>query len=524
MVSPLRSGRRSRVTTGARSQFLHGTPPEALHAESASPHAAGALAPIFATMSAGLHLLVAGLGVLVVVRALEGDAVSPGAAVVLTCLFEALYFAGVPLRARFERRAADPRGTRGMRAGLLWLSGLAVLWAVLVALAADAAFLVFPLFFLCLHLLPGGWGPVAVLVSALVSVGALAAHRGLTVGGVTGPLVGAAAAIVIGLGYRALFREVHERQRLLDELLAAQSQLAESQRRSGIEAERTRMAAELHDTVAQGLSSIRLLLSAAERRMDVAAAPHAAAAQAGTQEEARPAPPSGDGSEPRPELRPESRPDPRPESRSAAPGREEIALAKQTAAESLAETRAFIRALASPALAVRALPAALERLCASADATARAQVLFRTDGTPRELARAAETTLLRIVQGALGNAVAHAEAARIVVTLTYLSRGAAVDVVDDGIGFDPAAVRVPAESGSFGLGMMRQRAEEAGGRLEVESRPGAGTAVSAVFEDMPTTEADGAATEAGEGAAEAGEVAAGACDRTARPTDGRRSA
>jgi signal transduction histidine kinase len=520
MVSPLRFGRRSRVTTGARRQSLRGTPPQALHAESASPHAAGALAPIFATMSAGLHLLVAGLGVLVVVRALEGDAVSPGAAVVLTCLFEALYFAGVPLRARFERRAADPRGARGMRAGLLWLSGLAVLWAVLVALAPDAAFLVFPLFFLCLHLLPGGWGPVAVLVSALVSVGALAAHRGLTVGGVTGPLVGAAAAIVIGLGYRALFREVHERQRLLDELLAAQSQLAESQRRSGIEAERTRMAAELHDTVAQGLSSIRLLLSAAERRMDAAAAPHAAAAQAGTQEEARPAPPSGDGSEPRPELRPELR----PESRSAAPGREEIALAKQTAAESLAETRAFIRALASPALAVRALPAALERLCASADATARAQVLFRTDGTPRELARAAETTLLRIVQGALGNAVAHAEAARIVVTLTYLSRGAAVDVVDDGIGFDPAGVRVPAESGSFGLGMMRQRAEEAGGRLEVESRPGAGTAVSAVFEDMSTTEADGAATETGEGAAEAGEVAAGACDRTARPTDGRRSA
>ncbi|WP_051298167.1 sensor histidine kinase [Brevibacterium album] len=467
---------------------------------------AGALGPVFAALSAGLHLLVAGLGVLVAVRALEGDALNTAAALVVVGLFEAAYAGGILLRSRFAGGAAgvpgrDPALRRARRAALLWLSTLTLLWAILVVLVPDAAFLVFPLFFLCLHLLPRWWGPAAVVAAALVSVGALAGHRGLTVGGITGPLLGAAVAIAIGLGYSALFREVRERQRLLEELLAAQARLADSQRLAGVQSERTRMAAELHDTVAQGLSSIQLLLSAAERRMDAAEAASGGAAASAV---ALVSPAPASHAVPVPPAAPLEPAPASPVAPSQGPGRAEIALAKRTAADSLAEARAFIRALSSPTLAVRALPDALERLCTSADATADAHVRFRADGAPHILPRAAETTLLRIVQGALGNAVAHARAAGIVVTLTYLERGAAVDIVDDGVGFDPTAVRPPAETGSFGLGMMRKRAEEAGGRLVVESAPGRGTAVSAVLEELVEEGTGPAAGEAGICAGEAG--------------------
>ena len=77
---------------------------------------------------------------------------------------------------------------------------LTVLWIGTTVLAPDGAFLVFPLFFLVLHLLPDWWGPAGVFALALIAITALAAHRGLSVGGVTGPLVGAGVAVAIGVG------------------------------------------------------------------------------------------------------------------------------------------------------------------------------------------------------------------------------------------------------------------------------------------------------------------------------------
>lgn len=377
----------------------------------------------------GLHALIVGLGALVVVRALSGDAIHPGAAIGLVVAFEVVYAVGAVL------------GRRVVHLRLVWVAILAVLWLGTLALAPDAAFLAFPLFFLCLHLLRGWWGPVAVFAVALAAIAGLAAHRGATVGGVTGPLVGAAVAVAIGVGVRTLVREVRAREQLVARLLAAQTQLAETERAAGVDAERTRMAAELHDTVAQSLSSIQLLLSAAERRMGADAT-----------------------------------------------GLHEIGLAKSSAGAALAETRAFIRALTSPKLAASTLPDALARVVAEADSAAEATLTFRTDGTARPLPRSVETTVLRIVQGALGNAVAHAHADRVVVTLTYSdaaeggAAGIAVDIADDGRGFDPSAVRPSSESDSFGLDVMRARAAAVGGTLTVDSAPGAGTVVSAGFE------------------------------------------
>ena len=424
-----------------------------------------------------LHGLIVGLGVLVVVRALEGDALDPALAIGLVLAFEVVYALGVVQlgrRARPERSATPPErsgarpersGTRtqrsGDRAALIWLALLTLLWIGTTVLAPDAAFLVFPLFFLVLHLLPDWWGPVGVFALALIAIAALAAHRGLSVGGVTGPLVGAGVAVAIGVGVRTLVREVHAREQLVDRLLAAQAQLAETERAAGVETERTRMAAELHDTVAQSLSSIQLLLSAAERRLDDTAHPDAARTD-------------------------------------DAPGRREIALAKESAGAALAETRAFIRALSSPALAAATLPDALARIVAEADTAAEAAVAFRSQGTARSLPRSVDTTILRVVQGALGNAVAHAHGQTVTVTLTYETGRAMVEIADDGRGFDPGAVRPSAESDSFGLDVMRGRVAAVGGSLRVDSRPGEGTRVTAVFRDVDTT--DGATADGGGGA------------------------
>lgn len=446
---------RSSSVTGATAPTLASAPPSASTLTSTS---------VAVALQWGLHALIVGLGVLVVVRALSGDAIHPGAAIVLVAAFEAVYLAGAVLARRLARLRH------------LWVASLAVLWLGTVVLAPDAAFLAFPLFFLCLHLLRGWWGPLSVAAVAVVAIVGLAYHRGLTVGGVTGPLVGAGVAVAIGLGVRTLVREVRARERLVTRLLAAQSQLAETERAAGVEAERTRMAAELHDTVAQNLSSIQLLLSAAERRMGAEAA-----------------------------------------------GLHEIALAKSSAASALTETRAFIRALNSPKLAAATLPDALARVVSETGSEAStagtvierhepsagtgvsegtgvsdgtvasvagtadapggaAEFVFRTSGTARALPRPVETTILRIVQGALGNAVTHAHADRVLVTLAYGHQRIAVDIVDDGRGFDPAAVRPSGESDSFGLDVMRARARAVGGALTVDSRPGEGTTVRAVFD------------------------------------------
>jgi signal transduction histidine kinase len=90
-----------------------------------------------------------------------------------------------------------------------------------------------------------------------------------------------------------------------------------------------------------------------------------------------------------------------------------------------------------------------------------------------------EATLLRIAQGSLSNVVKHADAARAELTLSYLGDEVALDVVDDGIGFDPSSLDAQvAEGVSFGLRAIRQRAEKLGGTADVESTPGGGTALS----------------------------------------------
>ena len=386
------------------------------------PHSA--LTPAFAGLRIGLHVLIIALTGLVIVRTLLGTVPDPVAVVSLSLIFLASYVGGSELARRRPWRWVVP----------VWMAVLLAEWLALTLLEPDAAFIVFPLFFLQLHVLPLRAGIPLVLLSVLLTIWAMSVHAGLSLGATLGPLVGAAVAVAVGLGYRALLREAAERQNLIEDLLTTRTELAATARDAGTLAERERLARDIHDTVAQGLSSIQMLLHAAEGRVsDPAALEH-------------------------------------------------LRLARDTAAANLQETRRFIRELTPPALDSQTLPGALTRLAASAERTspAGAKVSLHVTGDPVALPMSLETTLLRIAQGSLANVAQHAGANRAEVTLSYMSDEVALDIVDDGRGFTLTDTAAQSPD-SFGLVAIRQRVEALGGTFVLESAPGLGTAVAVRF-------------------------------------------
>ncbi|MEV0589395.1 sensor histidine kinase [Nonomuraea sp. NPDC050310] len=226
--------------------------------------------------------------------------------------------------------------------------------------------------------------------------------------------------------------ELSRTNRLLEASLAENAglhaQLLAQAREAGVLDERQRMAREIHDTLAQGLTGIIAQLQAAEQMHEV-----------------------------------------------PAPWRRPFNAVKNLARESLAEARRSVDALRPEPLQTARLSDAL------ADVTDRwsklhgIAVQVTTTGTARPLTTEAEFALLRTAQEALANVAKHAHASRAGVTLSYLENEVALDVRDDGKGFDLARL----EAGGFGLTIMRQRVEELSGSLRIESEPGAGTGISA---------------------------------------------
>jgi signal transduction histidine kinase len=102
-----------------------------------------------------------------------------------------------------------------------------------------------------------------------------------------------------------------------------------------------------------------------------------------------------------------------------------------------------------------------------------------TTGAAQPLLPEIEATLLRTAQEALANVARHAAADRVTLTLSYMEDLVTLDVRDDGSGFDPAQPRAADHDGGYGLTAMRERVQRIAGTLEVESEPGAGTAISA---------------------------------------------
>ncbi|GAB3982420.1 sensor histidine kinase [Actinoallomurus acanthiterrae] len=372
-----------------------------------------------------LHLLVAGLLAFAAARAVAGGGPHAAPAVAAAAALALVYAAGPVL----------PRVRRSRRAAMLWLTAVGVVWLVLLTLSADAVWVAFPLYFLQLHLLPRSAGLAAVIATVLAAITAFAAHQGtFRPAAAIGPALGAAVAVAVVWGYQALYQESERRRRLIEELTTTRADLAAAQHTAGVLAERERLAREIHDTLAQGLSSIQLLLRATERVL----------------------------------------PD-RPDTAARYVGQ-----ARQAAVDNLAEARRFVAALAPPVLDGTTLAGALERLCATTSTRHPLTARFHLAGDPVPLPTAHEVALLRVGQSALANVVQHAHAVTAKVTLGYVGDHVTVDVLDDGVGFDPDRPPVPhPEGGGFGLAAMRARVRALDGTLTIESAPGHGTVLTA---------------------------------------------
>ncbi|CAM5622197.1 two-component sensor histidine kinase [Streptomyces avidinii] len=413
------------------------------------------LTPVSRVLRLCLHALLFGLLALAAGRAVADSAPLAGWVVAACAVLAAVYVAGV----------LAPVVHRSPRAGAVWLAGLCAAWAGLLVVSPDGLWIAFPLYFLELHLLRLRWGVTAVALTACAAISGFLAHSGaVTPGAFLGPLLGGAVAVATVLGYQALYRESERRRELIEELITTRAELAAAERGAGILAERERLAREIHDTLAQGLSSIQLLLRAAERTLAEGTAgtpgPTGAASAASAAGPARPPAPAGAAGAP-------------VDAAAAAAALGHIGRAREAAQENLAEARRFVRALTPPDLEHGSLPAALERLCAAAPGP---RVRFSLSGAARPLPTPYEVALLRIAQSALANVVRHARAGRAEITLTFMDTSVTLDIVDDGTGFDPSCA--PSGEGGFGLPAMRSRAETLSGLFTVESSPGQGTAVA----------------------------------------------
>ena len=152
---------------------------------------------------------------------------------------------------------------------------------------------------------------------------------------------------------------------------------------------------------------------------------------------------------------------------------EELSEIGQLTRGALAEMRALIFELQPGALAEEGLVAALtEQAAALSD---REGLVIEVDGPDERLPLGpeAEEQLYRLGQEALANVVKHAGASTATVRIAATGDTVEIEVNDDGRGFDPAAVGPD----HFGLRSMRGRIADLGGRLEVTSAPGRGTAL-----------------------------------------------
>ncbi|MGW6735930.1 sensor histidine kinase [Streptomyces sp. NPDC055013] len=314
-----------------------------------------------------------------------------------------------------------------------WLALVVVVWMVLVVLAPSFAWCAVPLFYTGLRTLPTR---AALVLVAVLTVFVVAAQVQLA--GRFDPNLVLAPPAVAALA-TAVFLQMERhtaRQRvLIDDLIRTRHELAASERREGTLAERQRLSMEIHDTLAQGLSSQQMLLQAADRVWD-------------------------------------TEPD---------KARAHVRTAASVTAHNLAEARRFVHDLAPADLAGGGLDQALRTLAgreSGTDLTVRVHV----DGAERlpQLPDRVRSALLRIAQGALANVREHASADSAALTLTLLDDEVVLDVSDDGHGFDPATLPdSPADGRGHGLPAMRARLRALGGTLTVDSAPGAGTVLSA---------------------------------------------
>jgi signal transduction histidine kinase len=236
--------------------------------------------------------------------------------------------------------------------------------------------------------------------------------------------------LAIAILFMTLRNQRDEKQRLLE-------RLTQTERKTGMLEERQRLAREIHDTLAQGFAAILAHLETAELGR-------------------------GNGGDRESET-------------------QHIAAARRVARDSLEEARRMMAALRPEILETADLPAAMARIAGGwADRTG-VPCTVNVTGSAGPLHRDIEVALLRTAQEALANAWKHARPSRVSITLSYMGDLVVLDVQDDGVGGAAAGGL------GFGLRSMRERMEQIGGTLTVESAPGEGTTITASAPGVATT-------------------------------------
>jgi signal transduction histidine kinase len=315
----------------------------------------------------------------------------------------------------FGARALHGRSTT---LGLVYVAGMIPLFLFAIAQYDTLGFLLFVLYAQPWTLLDRISLIVAADGALAVGVGAVAllvfhdswpaalAQSGISLG----------FALLFGFWIFRIIGQSIDRRTVIAELERTREELAAVSHRAGVLAERERLAREIHDTIAQGFTSVVVLLELAESEVDT---------------------------------------DP-------AAARRRLATARETARQNLAEARALVAALTPVDLQAAPLPEAIGRLVDRFGAETGLPARLTVTGEPRSLPANTEVVLLRAAQEALTNVRKHAGASRVEVSLD----GAVLVVADDGAGFDPAA-----PTGGYGLAGMRGRVEEIGGTVSIASGP-----------------------------------------------------
>lgn len=207
------------------------------------------------------------------------------------------------------------------------------------------------------------------------------------------------------------------------------ARLFENSRQLGISQERNRLAREIHDTLAQGLSAISLKLETLDAILENASSIDIA--------------------------------------------RQKVRQLLQLTKEQLTEARRSVLDLRATPLQENNLPQALEKLLTEHSQINPVEAFFESLGSYFKMPIRTEMGLYRIAQEAILNCSKHAEASKIELTIKYTKRSITLQIKDNGLGFDPGQ----SSPDTFGLIGMNERVKLLGGTLKIQSAPGLGTQI-----------------------------------------------
>ena len=310
--------------------------------------------------------------------------------------------------------------------GALYLVPGWAIWAGLISLTADSLLLIGLFFPLVFSRFPSGWATGITIFQTLglyfLYIMRYPTEQWFLILMIILGLL--AISTILGAFISSIIRQSTERQRLIHELTQSRANLMRAEREAGRLNERQRLARDIHDTLAQHFTSIIMHLAAAKHS-------NPDAVQSGVQQ------------------------------------------AEAAAREGLDEIRRIVWDMQPEPIEKASLVEAVEERAARWSAEHGVQVKMRVTGAPRSLPSSTETALLRISQEALHNIHKHAQAKNVNITFSFMEDLFVMDIADDGRGFDPSKIK-----NGFGMRTMRDRAEDLGGTLTLESEPGAGTAVA----------------------------------------------